>query len=377
MSAPGWRRVLSGPALLALALLVLSACVGRRDPPLRAVLARLPDDVSFAAVLDPIRLVGPGGLGAAWPKLEGLFDSPDLAALAGLVGEASTFVVFRRDPVPDAAGCDAAVAHAARLLQAAAGGHEPRRDDVEGMRRACLALGLSTCLSAARDPGEALRCAASRQARAGARWGVLLTGLADAEASATTIAGHLGLRVHPGVPRFADGARAVQALGPGEVVVGEPDLVRAVHGVAAGRQASLVDQALFRPLVEALPRDAAAWLLYRGLGDPPSLEAAGLAVQVGASVDATWRLHGADALSSELPPRLAALREHVAANRGAWADLLRGGARFEAGEARDLLAAVSTLVEGASATPCEGGVRVTSSAPLALARLLTAWAARP
>lgn len=364
--------------LLALAgLLCLQAGACRRDSGLQAGLALLPDDVSFAAALDPARLVGPGGLASAWPKLQGLLEPPDLAPLAGLVGEAAIVVVFRREPLPDAAGCDAAVAHAARLLQAAAGGHEPRRDDVEGMRRACLALGLSTCLTAARDPGEALRCAASRQARAGARWGVLLTGLADAEASATTIAGHLGLRVHPGVPRFADGARAVQALGPGEVVVGEPDLVRAVHGVAAGRQASLVDQALFRPLVEALPRDAAAWLLYRGLGDPPSLEAAGLAVQVGASVDATWRLQGADALSRELPARLAALRAHVAANREAWLDRLRGSARFEDAEARDLLAATAALIEDANVAPFDGGVLVTGRAPLALARLLTAWAARP
>jgi hypothetical protein len=253
----------------------------------------------------------------------------------------------------------------------------PRGDDVEGMRRACLALGLSTCLAAARDSNEALRCAGSQQARARARWGVLLTGLADAEASATTAAGHLGLRVHPGVPRFADGARAVQALGPGQVVVGEPDLVRAVHAVAVGGHASLVAHEIFRPLVQALPRDAAAWLLYRSLGDPPSLEAAGLAVQVGATVEVTWRLRGAAALSSELPPRLAALRAYVAANREAWLDRLREGARFEVEEARDLLAAVSTLVEGAGATPCEGGVLVTSSAPLALARLLTAWAARP
>jgi hypothetical protein len=88
-------------------------------------------------------------------------------------------------------------------------------------------------------------------------------------------------------------------------------------------------------------------------------------------------MRGAATLSSELPPRLATLRAYVAANREAWLDRLREGARFEVEEARDLLAGLSALVEGAGVASFDGGVLVTSRAPLALARLLTAWASRP
>lgn len=367
------RHGRAGLGLLALGLAVVGAACSRGGSGLVDTLATLPADVAFVARLEPARLGPPAQVAQALAAAVERLGGPTAGPVATLVGGASALTAVRGAPPSDTARCGAAAAHVADLMRASAGGHAPLEADVAATRRACERLDLADCLLAARTQQQAVTCATTR-AVAGEPWAVVFEGLADPDAAAITLAAALGLRVRPDVPRYADERWAAHPL-PGRLVAGHPGLVRALCGVTAGGPSSAADGPL-AALARELPAGSALQLAYVGLGTPPSLRAAALALSQDDGVALSWHLAGDGALTGQVAEQLRALRRQALAGRVDWVRWLVLRLGVAAGDAESLAAAVPALVDAAVVTPRDGGARVTARAPLDLAAVLASLAAR-
>jgi len=347
-------------------LLALPAC-SRSEAPLPAALARLPGDVAFVVRVEPAGL-GPQpvvarALAAVAERVGGLERVP----VAALLGAARSVLVVRgAAPGPDPR-CEQAAAHVADLMRAAAGGNSPQLGDVVATRRACDRLGLADCLLAASTDKEAVACATTR-ATAGEPWVAVFDGMADADATCFQVAAALGLRAQPGAPRFAEGRWAVHAL-PGRLVLGQPALVRAIVAAEAAPPTPPADPALVQ-LARELPPAAPIQAVYRGLGLPPSLQAASLAVTLDDGLAVTWHLSGAAALAAELRAQLEALRSQSESHVALWAAWVGAAAPLPPSDALLLVQAIPVLAGGATFAPRAGGVDVTARVSLDLRAIL-------